>query len=311
MIELKNITKSYGEKLAVDNISFKIEKGEILGFLGPNGAGKSTTMNILTGYLSANDGTVVIDGVDMLENPKEAKKKIGYLPEQPPLYLDMSVQEYLDFLYDLKSCRLPRKAHIEEICDLAQVAHVKQRIIKNLSKGYRQRVGLAGALVGNPGVLVLDEPTVGLDPTQIIEIRELIKKLGENHTIILSSHILPEIEAVCERVIVIDKGRLIADDTPQNLSKQVSGDSSVYVRVGGDKSKAERALEKVGDVEKIEYSSKKEKNAHEFCITPKCGCDVRAQIVKTLCEESIPVLGLRFAELTLEDIFLELISKEA
>lgn len=226
MIEVQNLTKRYGGHCAVNHISFTVEEGEILGFLGPNGAGKSTTMNILTGYLSASEGVVKINGHDVLEEPNEAKANIGYLPEQPPLYLDMTVREYLDFMYDLKKCALPRAQHIAEICRLMKITDVYGRLIKNLSKGYRQRVGFAQALIGNPPVLILDEPTVGLDPNQIIEIRSLIKSLGKHHTVILSSHILPEIEAVCDRIVVINKGTIVANDTAENLSKQYSSDRS-------------------------------------------------------------------------------------
>ena len=207
MIEVVNLSKHYGDKKAVDGISFKAESGEILGFLGPNGAGKSTTMNILTGYISSTDGKALIDGIDILENPIKAKQKIGYLPEIPPLYVDMTVKEYLCYVYDLKKCKLPRNTHLADICRLVKIENVYNRIIKNLSKGYKQRVGLAQALVGNPPVLILDEPTVGLDPNQIIEIRTLIKKLGRNHTVILSSHILSEVQAVCDRIVVINQER--------------------------------------------------------------------------------------------------------
>ena len=228
MIEVQNLSKHYGDKKAVDNISFKAEDGEILGFLGPNGAGKSTTMNILTGYISCTEGKALIDGIDILEDPIKAKAKIGYLPELPPLYLDMTVKEYLNFIYDLKKCKLPRNSHLKDICSLVKIEHVYKRIIKNLSKGYKQRVGLAQALVGNPNVLILDEPTVGLDPKQIIEIRSLIKKLGKNHTVILSSHILSEVQAVCDKIIVINEGRIVADDTEDNLSKKLSADHKLW-----------------------------------------------------------------------------------
>ena len=220
MIEVQNLTKRYGAHCAVQNISFQVDEGEILGFLGPNGAGKTTTMNILTGYLSASEGVVKISGHDVLEDPNGAKADIGYLPEQPPLYLDMTVREYLDFMYELKKCKLPRQKHIAEICRLVKIEDVYGRLIKNLSKGYKQRVGFAQALIGNPPVLILDEPTVGLDPNQIIEIRTLIKSLGKHHTVILSSHILPEIEAVCDRIVVINKGVIVADDTPKALSEK-------------------------------------------------------------------------------------------
>ncbi|MEG1584989.1 MAG: ATP-binding cassette domain-containing protein, partial [Anaerovorax sp.] len=224
MIEVSKLTKCYGDKRAVDNISFTVNQGEILGFLGPNGAGKSTTMNILTGYISSTSGTAKIDGLDILEDPIGAKKRIGYLPEHPPLYMDMTVWAYLMFVYQLKKVQLPRQEHLEQICRKVKILEVKNRVIKNLSKGYRQRVGLAQALIGNPEVLVLDEPTVGLDPKQIIEIRNLIKSLGENHTVILSSHILPEVQAICDRVVVINNGMIVADDTADNLSRAMTED---------------------------------------------------------------------------------------
>ena len=221
MIEVKKLTKRYGMNKAVDNISFTVNDGEILGFLGPNGAGKSTTMNMLTGYLSATAGLAKINGHEILDDPIAAKQNIGYLPEQPPLYLDMTVKAYLDFVFDLKRVKLPRKQHIAEVCERTRITHVYNRLIKNLSKGYRQRVGMAQAMLGYPPVLILDEPTVGLDPNQIIEVRDLIKDLGKQHTIILSSHILPEVQAICSRVIVINKGKLVADDTPDNLSRSL------------------------------------------------------------------------------------------
>ena len=240
MIEVKNLTKRYGDKLAVNDISFSVEDGEILGFLGPNGAGKSTTMNMLTGYISSTSGQALINGVDILEDPIRAKAQIGYLPELPPLYLDMTVMGYLNFVYDLKKCKLPRKAHLRDVCDLCKVTDVQDRIIKHLSKGYRQRVGMAQALVGNPKVLILDEPTVGLDPKQILEIRTLIKKLGKNHTVILSSHILPEIQAVCDRIIIINKGVVVADDTTDNLSRNITTDHRLTLRVEGKRTRSSR-----------------------------------------------------------------------
>jgi ABC-2 type transport system ATP-binding protein len=218
MIEVKNLTKQYGGILAVDDISFTAEKGKILGFLGPNGAGKSTTMNILTGYISSTAGTCTLDGIDILEDPIAAKRNIGYLPEQPPVYLDMTVNEYLDFIYALKKSKIPKRSHLAEICELVKITEMRKRLIRNLSKGYRQRVGLAQALVNNPPILILDEPTVGFDPKQIIEIRSLIKKLGKNHTVILSSHILPDVQAVCDNVVIINEGKIVADDSLKNLS---------------------------------------------------------------------------------------------
>ena len=219
MIEVRNLTKQYGSKKAVDNISFTVNDGEILGFLGPNGAGKSTTMNMLTGYISSTSGEALINGINILDEPMKAKKEIGYLPELPPLYLDMTVKEYLSFVYDLKKCKIPKQAHLEEICKLVKISDVYNRVIKHLSKGYKQRVGMAQALIGNPKILILDEPTVGLDPKQILDIRNLIKRLGKKHTVILSSHILSEIQAVCDRIVIINQGVIAADDTTENLTK--------------------------------------------------------------------------------------------
>jgi len=219
MIQVKNLTKLYGANKAVDDISFTAESGKILGFLGPNGAGKSTTMNILTGYISSTAGSCTLNGIDILEDPLAAKKQIGYLPEQPPVYLDMTVDEYLDFVYALKKSKIPKKNHLSEICELVKITDMRKRLIRNLSKGYRQRVGLAQALVGNPPILILDEPTVGLDPKQIIEIRSLIKKLGEHHTVILSSHILPEVQKVCDKIVIINEGKIVADGTLEELAK--------------------------------------------------------------------------------------------
>ncbi|MBR3354140.1 MAG: ABC transporter ATP-binding protein [Oscillospiraceae bacterium] len=310
LVEVDHVTKRYGDKLAVDDLSFSIDQGEVVGFLGPNGAGKSTTMNMITGYLSATEGKITIAGFDILEDPLEAKKHIGYLPELPPLYVDMTVHEYLDFIYELKKCKLPRKQHLQEVCEAVRISDVYERVIKNLSKGYRQRVGLAGALIGSPELLILDEPTVGLDPQQIIEIRSLIKDLGNKCTVILSSHILSEIEAVCSRVLVIDHGRLIADDTPSNLSKNLSGDASVHVRVLGDEKKIRNILAALPRVKEVTYNGLKEESAHEFRVTPEERIDIRADIAKSLVENGFDVIGLRFAEMTLEEIFLDLIAKE-
>lgn len=310
LVEVQHVTKRYGDKLAVDDLSFSIDNGEIVGFLGPNGAGKSTTMNMITGYLSSTEGEIKIAGYDILDDPIEAKKHIGYLPELPPLYVDMTVHEYLDFLYDLKKCDKPRRQHLEQICEATHISHVYERVIKNLSKGYKQRVGLAGALVGDPELLILDEPTVGLDPTQIIEIRSLVKELGADRTIILSSHILSEIEAVCDRVLVIDRGKLIADDSPSNLSKNVSGDMAVTVRVLGDREIAEETLKNIEGVSGVEYVGAKENEAHEFKVYPVDRKDLRAAVTGALVGAGVPVIGLRFSEHTLEEIFLDLIAKE-
>jgi len=311
MIEVKNLTKRYGDKLAVNDLSFTVNKGEILGFLGPNGAGKSTVMNILTGYLSSTAGSASVAGFDVLEEPIEAKKHIGYLPELPPLYMDMTVKAYLDFIYDLKKVSLPRKQHISEICEVVKISHVYNRIIKNLSKGYKQRVGLAAALIGNPDVLILDEPTVGLDPQQIIEIRKLIRSLGEKHTVILSSHILPEVQAVCDRVIVINKGKLIANDTPDNLSSQLSADHRYVLRVAGPQNDVLTALKGIRGMEEVVHLGVRENGAaNDYSLECERGVDIRYAVFERMCERHWPILSLRSSEMTLEDIFLQLVNEE-
>ncbi len=306
MIEVVNLSKHYGDKKAVDGISFKAESGEILGFLGPNGAGKSTTMNILTGYISSTDGKALIDGIDILENPIKAKQKIGYLPEIPPLYVDMTVKEYLCYVYDLKKCKLPRNTHLADICRLVKIENVYNRIIKNLSKGYKQRVGLAQALVGNPPVLILDEPTVGLDPNQIIEIRTLIKKLGRNHTVILSSHILSEVQAVCDRIVVINQGKIVADDTAQNLATSLSSDHRLLVRIDGPKDEVEAIIKGISGVEKVIVNTEVEKGVWEYRIEAEENVDIRRELFKRLAQRNWYLLSSRSYELSLEDIFLKL-----
>lgn len=306
MIEVRNLSKNYGSKKAVDNISFTAADGEILGFLGPNGAGKSTTMNILTGYLSATSGNALIDGIDVLSDPIGAKRNLGYLPEQPPLYLDMTVNEYLGFVYSLKKCRFPKRSHLEEICFLTGIEDVRTRVIRNLSKGYRQRVGLAQALVGNPKAIILDEPTVGLDPKQIIEIRSLIKKLGEKHTMILSSHILPEVQAVCDKIVVINKGTIVADDTADNLSKTLSADSRITMQIEGAQSEVKTLLEKIPEIEEVRVMREVEKSVWEYELNPKAGSDVRREVFKRLSERRFPILMMKGSELSLEEIFLKL-----
>ncbi|MDE6148705.1 MAG: ABC transporter ATP-binding protein [Ruminococcus sp.] len=311
MIEVQNLSKHYGDKKAVDNISFKAEDGEILGFLGPNGAGKSTTMNILTGYISCTEGKALIDGIDILENPIKAKSKIGYLPEQPPLYLDMTVKEYLNFVYDLKKCKLPKNSHLKDICNLVKIDHVYNRIIKNLSKGYKQRVGLAQALVGNPNVLILDEPTVGLDPNQIIEIRSLIKKLGKNHTVILSSHILSEVQAVCDKIVVINEGKIVADDTEDNLSKALDNEHRILARIDGNKDKVIECIKAIKDVESCSADAMREENVWEYRIEAKQGADIRRKLFTAMAENGFYILELKSSELSLEDIFLKLTMGES
>lgn len=306
MIEVRNLTKHYGDKRAVNDISFTVEDGEILGFLGPNGAGKSTTMNMLTGYISSTSGQALINGVDILENPIRAKSFIGYLPEQPPLYLDMTVKGYLNYIYDLKKCKLPRRAHLNEVMALCKVHDVQDRIIKNLSKGYKQRVGLAQALVGNPPVLILDEPTVGLDPKQILEIRTLIKKLGKNHTVILSSHILSEIQAVCDRIIIINRGTIAAHDTTDNLSKNISTDHRIIARIEGPREDIVKALRNINGIKYCRADMEREKGVYEYELEAVAGSDIRRPLFRILSENGWPLLMLRSAELTLEDVFLKI-----
>ncbi len=311
MIEVKNLSKSYGDKRAVDNISFKANDGEILGFLGPNGAGKSTTMNILTGYLSSTSGEAYINGKEILDDPIAAKKEIGYLPEFPPLYLDMTVKEYLYFVYELKGCKLPRNTHLKEICELVKIDNVYNRIIKNLSKGYKQRVGLAQALVGNPNVLILDEPTVGLDPKQIIEIRTLIRKLGKNHTVILSSHILTEVQAVCDRIVVINQGKIVADDTADNLSNTLTADHKLIARIDGPREEVIKVVSAIPGVVTVLADMQREKGVWEYNIEAVEGTDIRRELNRRLMARNWYIMGLRSSELSLEDIFLRLTMGES
>lgn len=306
MIEVKNLTKHYGDKKAVNNISFTVNDGEILGFLGPNGAGKSTTMNMLTGYISSTSGQALINGIDILEDPIKAKSFIGYLPEIPPLYVDMTVYAYLNFMFDLKKCKLPRRSHLKDVMTLCKIIDVENRLIKNLSKGYKQRVGLAQALINNPPVLILDEPTVGLDPKQIIEIRTLIKRLGKNHTVILSSHILSEIQAVCDRVIIINHGSISADDTATNLSNKVSTDHRIIARIDGPKAEVLQAIRALSGIKYVRADMEREKNIYDFEIEADIGIDIRRDINKIAREHNWDILMLKTMEMTLEDIFLKI-----
>ena len=306
MIEVKHLTKRYGSHTAVSDLSFTVEKGQIYGFLGPNGAGKSTTMNIMTGCLAATSGEVVIGGYDIFQDAAQAKRLIGYLPEQPPLYLDMTVREYLDFMYELKKCKLPRREHIAEICRIVKIEDVYGRVIKNLSKGYRQRVGIAQALIGNPPVLILDEPTVGLDPNQIIEIRSLIKSLGKHHTVILSSHILPEVEAVCDRIVIINRGSIVADDTAAELSHKYSQDHRMIARIAGPEKEILLLLEKLPGADAVHSLGEKESGVFEFEIIPAEGADIRRDLFDRLSSRSWPLLGLKSMEMSLEEIFTTL-----
>ncbi|MCR4780552.1 MAG: ABC transporter ATP-binding protein [Ruminiclostridium sp.] len=306
MIEVRNLTKSYGGKKAVNNISFTAEEGQVLGFLGPNGAGKSTTMNILTGYISSNEGQAFINGVDILEDPIKAKSFIGYLPEQPPLYFDMTVDEYLSFVYGLKKCRLPKKSHLNEICEIVKLTDVRKRLIKNLSKGYKQRVGFAQALVGNPKVLILDEPTVGLDPKQIIEIRTLIKRLGKNHTVILSSHILPEVQAVCDKIVVINKGCIVANGNADTLARSLSADHKLVMQIEGGSDEIKKLLMSVSDIERVFVGRQVDERVWEYHIEAKENADVRRDIFRKLAARGYPILMMKSNELSLEEVFLKL-----
>lgn len=306
MIEVKNITKCYGNTKAVDNVSFTVESGEILGFLGPNGAGKSTTMNIITGYLSSSSGTVTVDGCEILDDPKGVKSKIGYLPEIPPLYLDMTVQKYLEFMFDLKKVKLDKEEHIEEVCRLVKISSVTHRLIKNLSKGYKQRVGLAQAILGNPPVLILDEPTVGLDPKQIIEIRNLVKSLGKKHTVILSSHILSEVQAICDRVVIISNGRVVADETTEGLSKKLAKSNRLLIEVEGSKSKIIDAISAISDVKSVKTERELSEGVYEFSVDVKEDADIRRKLFFALADARMPILKLQSDGITLEEAFLKL-----
>ena len=309
MIEVSGWTKTYGNKRGITDISFTINEGEIVGFLGPNGAGKSTTMNVITGYLSATAGAAKVAGIDILENPLEAKKHIGYLPQDPPLYLDMTVEEYLNFIYDIKGVKKAdesRKAHIDRICEMVGITQVRSRVIGNLSGGYKQRCGLAQALVGDPDVLILDEPTVGLDPKQISEIRNVIKDLGRNRTIILSTHILQEVSAVCERVLVINNGRLVADDTPTHLSALLTGEHKLEYRIAGPKDKIVGVLRSVDGVKVVTPTIEAEPGAFEYLVESAEHLDVRKLIFSALSRAGYPVLLLKNQDLSLEDVFIQL-----
>lgn len=304
MIEINNLVKKYGDHVAVDDLSLMVEPGKIYGFLGPNGAGKSTTMNIITGYLGATSGEVKINGHDIFKEPEEAKKCIGYLPEIPPLYVDMTVREYLDFVAELKKLEKSlRKRYVEEAMETTGITDVANHMIRNLSKGYRQRVGFAQAILGYPEIIILDEPTVGLDPKQIIEIRELIRKLGEKHTVILSSHILTEISAVCDHVFIISKGKLVASDATENLVSLMSGAQEIEVTVRTDASEAQKELASITEVSKVEV---KNEDAGELIVYAKKGADVRESVFRALAEKHFAVLEMHTIEKSLEDVFLEI-----
>lgn len=310
MVKVENLVKKYGNHIAVDHLSFQVEKGQVYGFLGPNGAGKSTTMNIMTGYLAATEGKVTINGYDILTQTQKAQTCIGYLPEMPPLYPEMTVHEYLKFVSEIK--KIPknnRKKQIDEAMDMTMITDVSHRLIKNLSKGYKQRVGLAQAILGYPEVIILDEPTVGLDPKQMIEIRDLIRKLGENHTIILSSHILSEVSAICDHIMIISEGRLVASDSPKGLQKLKTGASILNITVLGNKQKVQKMIQNINDIKNITY--KEETDTIQISIETAHDLDIRREVGKLLAEHKIPVIEMHRQTETLEDIFIELTASEA
>ena len=310
MIEVRNLVKKYGDHLAVDHLSFQIEAGRIYGFLGPNGAGKSTTMNIMTGYLGATEGEVLIDGHDILKEPEEAKRHIGYLPEQPPLYMDMTVREYLEFAAELKGLKKKQRSDgIEEVEKLVRIKDVEHRLIKNLSKGYRQRVGLAQAVLGFPEIIILDEPSVGLDPKQIIEIRELIRKLAKNHTVILSSHILAEVREVCDYIMIISKGKLVASDTPENLERMLGQNNIVEIEANTTPAEVRRILKNVPGIERIETQAGVDGTARGM-VREKKGEDIRESIFRAFAAAGIPLMTLKVSGTTLEDVFMELTQRD-
>lgn len=310
MIKIEHLAKQYGRIKAVNDISFEIHDGEIVGFLGPNGAGKSTTMNILCGYLSCSAGKAEINGMDILENPLEAKKQIGFLPEQPPLYMDMTVEEYLNFIYDLKDTTLKRDEHLAEICEVTGIAHMRKRLIRNLSKGYKQRVGIAQALIGNPSVLIFDEPTVGLDPKQIVEVRNLIRSLGKKHTVILSTHILSEVQAVCDRIIIISKGTIVANEKTEEISKAVTNVSKLTAKICGPEKEILSAIRSLAGVSSVSCLGKKVLDSSTFVVESQPGIDLRKPLFNLMAANHYPIIGLEAQGLNLEDVFITAVEEE-
>ena len=310
MIEVKNITKKYGSTLAVQNISFKIEEGEIVGLLGPNGAGKSTTMNIITGFIEPTEGEVFIDGINMLKKPKKAKREIGYMPEGVPLYSDLTVKEFVTYMAGIKKVdRKILKEMVNSIIEETGLRDVQNKLTRNLSRGYKQRVSMAGALVGKPKVLILDEPTVGLDPKQITEIRALIKKLGKDHTVILSSHILSEVSQICDKVIIINKGNLVAIDTPENLENKVKNDNSIYVTVEDNENKVSSIKEKIKGAKEIKLVHENEDGTKQYLITGSKDEDLRKTVFGVFAQENITIFEMKKSDVTLEDAFMKLIDE--
>ena len=305
MIEVVNISKKYGTKQALVDMSVDIKAGEVVGLLGLNGAGKSTAMNIMTSYIRPDSGYVRIGGYDVAKDPLEAKKKLGYLPEQFFFYNDMKVEEYLHFICDIKKIKQGRKQHISDICDRVGISHIRSRMIKNLSKGYRQRVGFVQALLGNPEVVILDEPTVGLDPSQIVEIRELIKNVGEKRTVVISSHILSEVQIVCSRVVLLHNGRIIADDTPDSIRKSMSKPNKVITLIEGNPKKVKQALGAESAFKSVTLLEQKEQGVYEYIIEGEEDSDIRRQLFQVLAKANLPALSINSGEFTLEDYFLK------
>ena len=309
MIKIEHLVKNYGSNCAVDDISFEVETGEIVGFLGPNGAGKSTTMNILTGYLSSTSGRASIAGIDILSDPIGAKKLIGYLPEQPPLYLDMTVEEYLNFNYELKCCKLNKAEHLAQVCETVKIKDVYHKVIRTLSKGYRQRVGIAQALIGNPKVIIFDEPTVGLDPKQIIEIRNLIRGLGKEHTVILSTHILQEVQAVCDRIIIINKGKIVANEKTENISNVVANNRRFNIKIAGPQREILSFLKGMQGLSYVEARAERDGDAYTYMIESEMGVDIRKKLFFSLAERGWAIIGMEALGMNLEDIFITVVDK--
>ena len=308
MIEVKNVTKKYGKVVAVDNINFTINDGEIIGLLGPNGAGKSTTMNMITGYIEPTEGTIVIDGYDISKKPRKAKREIGYMPEGVPLYTDMTVKEFVTYMAEIKKVdRKTRKEKIEKIIEETGLKDVEKKLTRNLSRGYKQSVSMAGALVVEPKILILDEPTVGLDPKQITEIRNLIKELGKTHTVILSSHILSEVSQICQKVIIINKGKIIAVDTPENLENKVASKNDIYVTVEDLDNRIEEVAKDIKEITKIELVKENKDKTKQYLIESEKDVDLRKILFKELAKENITIFEMKKADTTLEDAFMKLI----
>ena len=309
MIRVENLVKRYGTNYALDDVSFEIGEGEIVGLLGPNGAGKSTTMNILTGYLSATAGAAYVNGINILENPIEAKRYIGFLPEQPPVYPDMTVMEYLNFVYELKGCELDREAHLEEVLSVVRLGDVRNRLIKNLSKGYKQRVGIAQALINDPKVIIFDEPTVGLDPKQILEVRNLLRSLGKKHTVILSTHILAEVQAVCERVVIINKGKIIANEKTSELTRTIEDGYQYQFKICGPEREIAASLEKINGVKSATPTGERDMDSYSFVVESERGIDVRKAVFNLCSRMGWAILGLSPVGTDLETIFIRLVER--